>query len=98
MIAVTVGQRRKAGSTRPTRLDPTYKKFVMAVTVVVCERATGIVCTPDGRRAFVDQVRNDPAFDTLEAAERWCLDLRCKSPELECVVFDGEGRYVKAIR
>ena len=71
----------------------------MLYTVLVCERATGYVCHPDGRWWLTtDGPRRDPEFASLEAAEGWCRALRARRPDLECSIRDSSGQQVAVFR
>jgi hypothetical protein len=71
----------------------------MGLTVVVCERATGIVCHPDGRRWLItDGSRTDPEFLSGDEAGNWRRELRAIRPDLEYWVYDEAGRPVEVFR
>jgi hypothetical protein len=71
----------------------------MRFTVVVCERATGIVCHPDGRWWLTtDGPRTDPEFHSLDEAAAWCQELRGRRPDLECWARDETGDQIALFR
>ncbi len=84
------------------RLDPPVWCAVgniVRCTVVVCERATGIVCHPDGRWWLAtDSPQTLLVFLSLDEAEAWCQELRSRRPDLECSVRNEAGGLVRRFR
>ena len=71
----------------------------MPFRVVVCERATGIVCHPDGRRYLtMGGARQGLEFDTRAEAERYCQELCAQRHDLEYWMYESEDRPVAVFR
>jgi streptogramin lyase len=71
----------------------------MGFMVVVCERATGIVCHPDGRRWLTtDGCRFDPEFLSWDETGNWCRELQTIRADLECWVYDEAGQAMAVFR
>lgn len=70
----------------------------MSYRVLVCERATGYVCHPDGRR-YLDAHGTVPEslFDTWPEAEAWCRSVLARRSDLECVVYDSDSLTIRVV-
>lgn len=71
----------------------------MPFRMLVCERATGVVCHADGRWYLkTDGARPDLEFDTRAEAEKYCQEFCTRRHDLECWMFEDEDRLVAVFR